>query len=153
MTDTTTTPEGGPGAAADRLRSRHVRVDELPWERTEFPGVEYKTLLIDKAQGLLTVLLKMAPGAVLPDHEHVRIEQTYVLEGRLVDKAGAEVGLEVGPGEFVWRPAGSRHAAWTPDGALMIAMFLVPNRFYDKDGREIDMLGDDWDAKWRSALG
>ncbi len=149
----TTNPEGGPGAAADRLRSRHVRVDELPWERTEFPGVEYKTLLIDKAQGLLTVLLKMAPGAVLPDHEHVRIEQTYVLEGRLVDKAGAEVGLEVGPGEFVWRPAGSRHAAWTPDGALMIAMFLVPNRFYDKDGREIDMLGDDWDAKWRSALG
>ncbi len=152
MTSTTTTPEGGTGAGADRLRSRHVRVDELPWERTEFPGVEYKTLLIDKAQGLLTVLLRMAPGAVLPDHEHVRIEQTYVLEGRLVDKAGAEVGLEVGPGEFVWRPAGSRHSAWTPDGALMIAMFLVPNRFTDADGRKIDMLGDDWEAKWGDAL-
>ena len=152
MTSTTTTPEGGTGAGVDRLRSRHVRVDELPWERTEFPGVEYKTLLIDKAQGLLTVLLRMAPGAVLPDHEHVRIEQTYVLEGRLVDKVGAEVGLEVGPGEFVWRPAGSRHSAWTPDGALMIAMFLVPNRFTDADGRKIDMLGDDWEAKWGDAL-
>ncbi len=77
MTSTTTTPAGGAGAAADRLRSRHVRIDELPWEKSEFPGVEYKTLLIDKAQGLLTVLLRMAPGAVLPDHEHVRIEQTY----------------------------------------------------------------------------
>ncbi len=152
MTSTTTTPEGA-GAAADPLRSRHVRVDELPWEQTEFPGVEYKTLLIDKAQGLLTVLLRMAPGAVLPDHEHVRIEQTYVLEGRLVDKEGAEVGLEVGPGEFVWRPAGSRHSPWTPDGALMIAMFLVPNRFYREDGREIDMLGDDWEGKWGGALG
>ncbi|MHA1154114.1 MAG: cupin domain-containing protein [Alphaproteobacteria bacterium] len=149
----TTMSEGGTRPAAAGLESRHVRVDELPWEQAEFPGVEYKTLFMDKAQGLLTVLLRMAPGAVLPDHEHVRIEQTYVLEGRLVDKEGSEVGLEVGPGEFVWRPAGSRHSAWTPDGALMIAMFLVPNRFYDEDGREIDMLGDDWDAKWRSALG
>ena len=154
MTDTTA-PEGGTraGDQADRLRSRHVRVDDLPWEPAEFPGVEYKTLFIDKAQGLLTVLLKMAPGAVLPDHEHVRIEQTYVLEGRLVDKAGAEAGLEVGPGEFVWRPAGSRHSAWTPDGALMIAIFLVPNRFFEADGREIDMLGDDWEGKWGKALG
>ncbi len=154
MTDTTA-PEGGTraGDQADRLRSRHVRVEELPWEPAEFPGVEYKTLFIDKAQGLLTVLLKMAPGAVLPDHEHVRIEQTYVIEGRLVDKTGAEAGLEVGPGEFVWRPAGSRHSAWTPDGALMIAIFLVPNRFFEADGREIDMLGDDWEGKWRAALG
>ena len=152
MTDTTTATEGSTGGLPEHLRSRHVRVDELPWEPTDFPGVECKTLLIDKAQGLLTVLLKMAPGAVLPDHEHVRIEQTYVLEGRLVDKEGAEVGLEVGPGEFVWRPAGSRHSAWTPDGALMIAMFLVPNRFFDADGREVDMLGDDWETKWRGAL-
>ncbi len=149
----TSTSEKTAGDLPEHLRSRHVRTDALPWDRTDFPGVEYKTLLMDKAQGLLTVLLKMAPGAVLPDHEHVRIEQTYVLEGRLVDKEGAEAGLEVGPGEFVWRPAGSRHSAWTPDGALMIAMFLVPNRFFDKDGREVDMLGDDWEAKWRSALG
>jgi anti-sigma factor ChrR (cupin superfamily) len=152
MADTTTS-ETGAGAPPEHLRSRHLRVEELPWEPAEFPGVEYKTLFLDKAQGLLTVLLRMAPGAVLPDHEHVRIEQTYVLEGRLVDKAGPEAGLEVGPGEFVWRPAGSRHSAWTPDGALMIAIFLVPNRFYREDGREIDMLGDDWETKWRGALG
>ena len=38
-------------------------------------------------------------------------------------------------------------------GGLMIAMFLVPNRFYGEDGHEIDMLGDDWEAKWRAALG
>ncbi len=152
MTDTTTT-ETGAGAPPERLKSHHLRVAELPWEPAEFPGVEYKTLFMDKAQGLLTVLLRMAPGAVLPDHEHVRIEQTYVLEGRLVDKEGPEAGLEIGPGDFVWRPAGSRHAAWTPDGALMIAIFLVPNRFYQDDGREIDMLGDDWEAKWGRALG
>ena len=132
--------------------SRLVRVDELPWEKTMFPGVEVKTLLLDRQQGLLTALLRMAPGACLPDHEHMLIEQTYVLEGRLLDKEGPEVGLEVGPGEFVWRPAGSRHAVWTPDGALMIAIFQVPNRFCGKDGRGLDMLGDDWEAKWLASL-
>jgi anti-sigma factor ChrR (cupin superfamily) len=35
--------------------------------------------VVDRASGLLTMLLKMAPGAKLPDHEHVLIEQTYVL--------------------------------------------------------------------------
>ena len=29
----------------------------------------------------MTALMRFAPGAVLPDHEHVNIEQTYVLEG------------------------------------------------------------------------
>jgi hypothetical protein len=35
----------------------------------------------------------------------------------------------------------------------MIAMFPMPNRFFDKDGRKVDMLGDDLDAKRRGALG
>ena len=84
--------------------------------------------------------MRFAPGAVLPDHEHVKIEQTYVLEGKLVDKEGPAAGLEVGPGEFVWREAGSRHVAWTPEGGLMLAMFQVPNKFLsataaDRTGR------------------
>ena len=71
--------------------SRFVDVAELPWQKARFAGVEFKTLLIDEATGLLTTLMRMAPGASLPDHEHVRIEQTYVLEGRLVDDDGEMV--------------------------------------------------------------
>src|SRR5689334_25119753 len=78
--------------------SRFVAVDAPAWERTRFAGIEAKTLLLDKESGLVTVLLKMAPGARLPDHEHVRIEQTYVLEGRLVDDEG-----ETTAGNFVWQ--------------------------------------------------
>jgi anti-sigma factor ChrR (cupin superfamily) len=128
------------------LMSRFVRVADLPWEKTSFPGVETKTLLLDKSTGLLTVLLKMAPGARLPDHEHVLIEQTYVLEGRLVDPDG-----ECRAGEYVWRPAGSRHEAWCPEGGLMIAMFQVPNRFHQRDGTTTDMLGQDWTSSWGGA--
>jgi len=36
----------------------------------------------------MTALMRFMPGAVLPDHEHAGIEQTYVLEGSLVDKEG-----------------------------------------------------------------
>ncbi|MBI4273977.1 MAG: cupin, partial [Rhizobiales bacterium] len=63
---------------ADDLRSHVVRANDLPWEKLRFPGGESKTLLFDPKSGLATVLMKMAPGAVLPDHEHVLIEQTYV---------------------------------------------------------------------------
>lgn len=142
------TPNARNHAGLAPLASRLVRVDELPWERSRFKGVHTKTLLVDRERGMLTVLLRMAPGAELPDHEHVLVEQTYVIEGRLVDREGPDAGLEVGPGEFVWRPAGSRHSAWTPDGGLMLAMFQLPNRFFEADGAEVDMLGDEWHAKW-----
>ena len=131
--------------------SHIVRPAEMEWQKTRFPGCEVKTLLFDKESGLVTALMKFAPGAVLPDHEHVKIEQTLVLEGKLVDKEGPDAGLEVGPGEFVWRPAGSRHVACCPEGGLMLAIFQVPNKFYEQDGRVTDLSGQDWDRIWGDA--
>ena len=122
------------------MKSVFVDVENRPWEKTAFPGVETKTLLFQKETGLLTVLLRMGPGVKLPDHEHVEIEQTYVLEGSLLCHEG-----ECRAGQFVWRPAGSRHEAWAgPAGGLMLAMFQVPNKFFRPDGRVTDVLGNDW---------
>jgi len=129
------------------LASRFVDIAALPWTKTAYPGIEAKTLLLDRSSGLLTVLMKMAPNAKLPDHEHVLIEQTYVLEGTLICGEG-----KVGPGNFVWRPAGSRHEAWAgPEGNLSVAMFQLPNKFFQADGRELDFLGRDWDENWGAA--
>ena len=36
---------------------------------------------------------------------------------------------EVREGDFVWRPAGNRHLARSPNGALVLSFFLKPNRF------------------------
>ena len=55
---------------------------------------------------------------------------------------------EVTAGNFVWRPSGSRHSAHAPDGALILAIFLKPNRFYNSDGSQTDMLGRDYDTTW-----
>lgn len=128
------------------MASRFVEIYSLPWEDTRFPGVQAKTLLVDRRTGLLTVLLKMAPGAMLPDHEHVQIEQTFVIEGALVCGEGTCTA-----GNFVWRPAGSRHTAGTPNGGLMLAMFQLPNKIFDDDGGAIDMLRQDWNDFWGDA--
>ena len=125
---TTTTPHARDHDGLGPLASRYVRVAELPWTPTRFPGVTIKVLLEDKETGLLTALTRLEPGAVLPLHEHTDLEQTWVLEGRLVDDEG-----EVTAGNYVWRPAKSRHEARAPEGCLVLSFFLSPNRFLDDD--------------------
>lgn len=106
------------------LASRYVEVDSLPWKPTPTPGVDMKILMQDKETGLLTALFRWAPGTALDLHEHVEVEQTWVIEGSIVDDEG-----EVRAGNFVWRPAGNRHLARSPNGALVLSFFLKPNRF------------------------
>ena len=106
------------------LASRYVDVAALEWTPTRFPGISSKVLMRDDARGLMTALFKFEPGAVLPDHVHQDIEQTYVIEGSLQDGEGTARA-----GAFVWRPAGSRHDARSPDGAVTLSIFLRPNRF------------------------
>ena len=143
-----TTPNAVKHASLPPLASRFVEIAKLPWEKTRFPGIEGKTLLVDRETGTVTSLMKFAPGARLPDHEHMRIEQTYVLEGSLMCDEG-----ECKAGEFVWRPAGSRHQAWGgPQGGLMLAIFQIPNKFHEADDRETDVTGQDWNAAWSKAL-
>ena len=85
-----------PPVVSPELASRFVDAPNLPWEKTRFPGIEQKTLLVDKPTGLVTALMRMAPGARLPDHQHVKIEQTFVLEGSLCCPEG-----ECHAGQFV----------------------------------------------------
>ncbi|WP_448043243.1 cupin domain-containing protein [Bradyrhizobium liaoningense] len=133
--------------SADR-HSHLVRPQDMDWQKTRFAGCEAKTLLFDRRTGLMTALMRFAPGSVLPDHEHVGIEQSWVIEGALVDKEGPAKDIACKAGEFIWREAGSRHAAWCPDGALILAMFQVPNKFFEADGRVVDAAGQDWDETW-----
>ena len=128
------------------LSSRFAEFEEPPSEGTRYPGITAKTLLVDRRPGLLTILLKMEPGAVLPDHGHVQIGQTFAIEGALVCGEGT-----CSAGNFVWGPAGSRHSACVPDGGFMLAIFQLPNKFFEADGRTTDILDQDWDEIWGAA--
>ena len=144
---TAITPNAPNHAKLGPLASRFVDVDSLPWEKTAYPGVECKNLVVDRSTGLITSLMRFAPGVKLPDHEHVLIEQTWVIEGSLVCPEG-----ECTAGNFVWRPAGSRHEAWAgPEGGVMLAMFQIPNKFFQADGRALDFTGSDWQKAWGKA--
>ena len=108
-------PENPPERA-----SHYLDVPNMPWEATKFPGIQIKVLYSDDS-GITTALFKLAPGAVVPLHEHTALEQTYVIEGTLEDHEGV-----CGPGQFCWRPAGNQHEAVAPNGAVILGFFLKP---------------------------
>lgn len=122
-------------AALGPLESRYLDPDALPWKATPSAGIEMKILMQDKETGLMTALFRWQPGAVLARHEHVEIEQTWVLSGSIVDDEG-----EALEGQYVWRPKGNQHTARSPSGALVLSFFLKPNKFLDGDleGRRLE---------------
>ena len=103
--------------------SCYVDVIGAPWQTSQFPGIQHKILYSDQA-GMSALLFRLAPGAVVPLHEHTGIEMTYVLEGSLEDGEGVCTA-----GNFVWRPAGNTHVARAPKGALILGVFTRPNQF------------------------
>ena len=107
-------------AALEALASRFINTASLPWIETS-PGNKMKVIYHDPATGMLTIIAKLEPGAGIPAHVHEDLEQTYVLEGSLVDDEG-----ECTAGNFVIRAKGSRHAPIAPNGCTMLVFFLKP---------------------------
>jgi anti-sigma factor ChrR (cupin superfamily) len=103
--------------------SRYVDVVNAQWQTSKFPGIEHKVLYSDQ-NGMSALLFRLAPGAIVPLHEHTGVEMTYVLEGSLEDDEGVCTA-----GNFVWRPAGNTHIARSPNGALILGVFMSPNHF------------------------
>ena len=102
------------------LASRFIETESVPWIEST-PGNKMKVIYHDPVTGLLTIVSRLEPGSGIPPHVHEDLEQTYVLEGSLVDDEG-----ECTAGNFVIRPKGSRHAPTAPKGCTMLVFFLKP---------------------------
>jgi len=111
-------------AAGIRKGSHYIDVDGIEWAPSDFPGIESKVLMDDPVSGIKTILFRLEPGAVVPDHIHTGVEMTYVIEGSLEDEDGA-----CSASNFVWREANSRHEAVAPNGAGILGIFTSPNVF------------------------
>lgn len=103
-------------------QTRVVHTAELPWQDLG-PGIRCKVLYRDEVSGSATVLFHFAPGAKAPAHEHMGLEQTYIIKGSLSDHDGT-----LHAGELAIRDAGSVHAAHSDTGSLHIAFFSKPVR-------------------------
>jgi anti-sigma factor ChrR (cupin superfamily) len=100
----------------------NVRLGEIEWE-TMADGVFYKPLYYDREKQLVTTLVKMLPGASVPHHRHLGVEQCLVLEGDF--RVGGQV---YGPGDFQCVFEGSLHEdIRTETGALV--MIIAPPRY------------------------
>jgi anti-sigma factor ChrR (cupin superfamily) len=110
------TPEGGAGFLV-------VRAGEGEWRPTGDAGVAFKLLFVDRERSTVTTLVRMEPGARIPAHRHLGVEQCLVLEGDL--RAG---GVEMSAGDFNCSLPGSVHEDLTTDGG---ALFLIvgPERY------------------------
>lgn len=113
-------------SALAAVASRFIDSDKVPWIETA-PGTRMKVIYHDPASGMLTILSRIDPGCGIPAHVHEDLEQTYVLEGSLVDDEG-----ECTAGNFVIRAKGSRHAPRAPNGCTMLVFFLKPTAALQK---------------------
>ena len=63
---------------------RFVRHQHGGWQPGVLPGIELKVLLADDTRGRATLLVRMAAGAVYPNHRHRDVEEIYLLEGDML---------------------------------------------------------------------
>jgi anti-sigma factor ChrR (cupin superfamily) len=100
-----------------------VRAGEGEWRETRDPGVTFKLLFVDRERSTVTTLVRMEPGARIPAHRHLGVEQCLVLEGDL--RAG---GVEMAAGDFNCSLPGSVHEDLTTDGGALF-LIVAPERY------------------------
>ena len=119
-------PAGEDAAAIARVRSRvmkrvaedsvrhHTALDagQGVWHKL-LPGIERKVL--HEQEGVMSYLLRFAPGAVLPAHRHPVDEECVVLEGTI--RIGT---LVLGPGGYHRVPRDVLDADSTTDDGCVI---------------------------------
>ncbi|TFF21879.1 allophanate hydrolase [Jiella endophytica] len=73
-----------------------------------------------------TALLRYAPGASVPMHEHTGLETIVVLSGSQADDDGLYRA-----GDVVLNAAGSRHRVWSEEGCLVLITWAAPVRILE----------------------
>ncbi len=80
--------------------------------------------------------VRLAPGAVMPDHHHPHEQLGYIVEGSMVlNLAGDERTLQVGDAYAI--PGGAPHrAVGGPNGCLVLDAFNPPREEYLERARQ-----------------
>jgi predicted ChrR family anti-sigma factor len=92
-----------------------VRAGEGEWHELT-AGIFIKQLFADKERGTVTSLYRMMPGARVPRHKHLGIEECYVIEGDFHTSMGI-----LGAGDYQCANTGSIHEPlYTVTGATLL---------------------------------
>ncbi len=94
------------------------RASSAKWHRTGLPGVRMRTLFADRRANRRTIMLDMAPGSALPDHEHAGVEEVFLISGDL-----AIAGTTLHAGDYIKINEGAEHGVpVTPSGCVCIVI-------------------------------
>jgi predicted ChrR family anti-sigma factor len=115
LSDEAALAESEPTLEYDDASPVVVRADEGEWQQM-CAGVLFKQLFVDAERKTVTSLLKLAPGAHLPMHRHLGLEECYVIEG---DVSANDETLTAG--DYTCAMEGSiHHPISTVNGALVL---------------------------------
>ncbi len=123
--------EAGERPASAPPEFHNVRLDEGKWDQAA-EGVFVKTLFVDQIRGTVTSLVKLEPGARLPRHRHLGIEESIVVEGDC--RVNGEV---LTPGDYRCAMAGSTDSEVTTEHGTTFLM-ITP--------REVEILEPQWNC-------
>lgn len=92
-----------------------LRSDEGTWEQIPVEGVSVRMLYVDRQRRQFTALVRMAPGAIYPEHTHQGAEECLVLEGDL------RIGdLVLRERDFQRTPPGFRQGVQSTDNGCLL---------------------------------
>lgn len=99
-----------------------VDVDTVPWSRVaQQPGVSERVLADDPSSGLLTRMVRWAPGLDTSSAgavAHNYFEEVLILSGSIYD---VRLGQTFAAGCYACRPPGMVHGPWTTaEGCVML---------------------------------
>lgn len=117
-------------AAQARIRLAHA---DLPWVPSPVPGKSSRPLRFLRDDRGFVELLRMEPGVAMALHRHTGETHAFNLSGT----RQLSTGETIGPGEYVYEPAGNVDA-WRVVGAEpLIALVVVMGTVEDlaEDGR------------------
>lgn len=87
------------------------------------PGIVRRTLAA--GERMMQMVVTLAEGSHLPEHSHPHEQITYMLRGRLRMYIGGRV-VDLGPGDAVCIPGGTRHAADVLEEGMAVDTFSPP---------------------------
>ena len=105
-----------PTAAREPTREPEARwTDEPPWKQVA-PGITCKVLACDEETGMVSMLVRLAPGVAYPAHEHIGAEELHLLDGELWIEDRKLVPGDYNRGE----PGTSDQRVWSETGCTCV---------------------------------
>ncbi len=104
---------------------RFVRGAQLAWEAGPIADFSTKALRVDEEGGRVTLLARLAPGAVYPSHRHRGVEEIYLIEGDLLIN-----GVLMRGGDYCSAAADSLHdGIRSPSGCVFVVTASTADEF------------------------